>query len=880
MSCIPTLRIAARLTVMTMAVLLVAARLTAADDAVPAPHGTVVFDFETDAEIGLWHDERQTTLGGGKTLTRAPYFATSGSSAVEFRTLAWKQGMAEWPAFECRPPVTDWTGFDRLVFDVTNASASAQHLGLFVSDSRTPTRQGLAYAQKLLPRSYTRVVLDLANGLRERQLNPADIHVMHFFTERPPTDLTLYLDGILLLKPGQPLPPLPEGFFADFAALQSSAVAELRAAMGKRGERLRQTATGTPAVVDWVAESLGVLASKLAELDLRTQQGGAQALELQRDIAAVQGELGRLEGLAALQIGFAPIRGAIQSPGTPRDDVVLGFATSMEKVLPRADLPPLKARQQLELSLARGERESFQVVVIPCRADLKQARVQVTDLRGTDGAVLCAGQVKVSPVGYVETKAVPPYGTSHVGWWPDPILEFLSAADVARGDAQAFWVRVHAPRDQAAGQYQGQLQVHSQDGPLFAVELTVHVRSFAVPAASPLPLAVTFAPHDHPTAATRAEQTVWRNEPEYPVNAWKKHRLKWADFLADYYLTYDSLYTHEGPDLEAIERLHQQGRLGCFNLGYYGPCGPRPEQIAKWKQDTLERLRRQYEQAQALGVLDHAYIYGCDENPKETFPDVQRAAAMLKAEFPDVVVMTTTYDHSYGRDTEIKAVDAWCPLTPRFDPDKAAEARAAGRYVWWYICCGPHHPPANMFIEYPAIEGRLLMGPMTAKYRPDGFLYYQISIWNSQRPIASGPLTDWDPRSWTSYHGDGSWTCVGPDGTPLPTIRLENFRDGLEDYAYFCILEHLVKRFETRSAELSAEQQAWLAEARVALQVPETLIKSIAEYSRDPAQVYEYRHRLGELIDRAGVPDADPWGDRFGVRGFGGGGGNSSGGGP
>jgi len=71
-----------------------------------------------------------------------------------------------------------------------------------------------------------------------------------------------------------------------------------------------------------------------------------------------------------------------------------------------------------------------------------------------------------------------------------------------------------------------------------------------------------------------------------------------------------------------------------------------------------------------------------------------------------------------------------------------------------------------------------------------------------------------------------------------------------------------------------------VAEARVALQVPETLIKSIAEYSRDPAQVYEYRHRLGELIDRAGVPDADPWGDRFGVRGFGGGGGNSSGGGP
>jgi len=550
------------------------------------------------------------------------------------------------------------------------------------------------------------------------------------------------------------------------------------------------------------------------------------------------------------------------------DDFVIGFATSMEKVLPRADKRAVRTQSRVELSLARGEKESFQVVVVPGRADLKQTAVRVTDLRGPDGATLSASQVKVSAVGYVETKSVPPYGSDHVGWWPDPILEFLSVTDIARGDAQAFWIRVQAPRDQPAGVYQGKLEVRSQDAILGTFDLTVRVFGFAVPAASPLPLAVTFAPEDHPTPTTTAEQSQWRKEADYPINAWKKHKLRWADFLADYYLTYDSLYTREGPDFEAIQRLHQQGRLGSFNLGYYGPCGAKPEEIEAWKKGTLDRLRRQFEQAKQLSVLDHAYIYGCDENPKDAFPGVQRAAAMLKAEFPGVLVMTTTYDHSYGQDTEIKAVDAWCPLTPRFDPDKAAAARAGGKFVWWYICCGPHHPPANMFIEYPTIEGRLLMGAMTAKYRPDGFLYYQISIWNSRRPITSGPFTDWNPRSWTSYHGDGSWTCVGPDGTPLPTIRLENFRDGLEDYAYFRLLEYLVRQFEAKRSELSAQQQAWLTEARTALQVPVALVKSIQEYSRDPALLYEYRNRLGELIERAGVPDADPWGKQFGVRGF------------
>jgi len=173
-----------------------------------------------------------------------------------------------------------------------------------------------------------------------------------------------------------------------------------------------------------------------------------------------------------------------------------------------------------------------------------------------------------------------------------------------------------------------------------------------------------------------------------------------------------------------------------------------------------------------------------------------------------------------------------------------------------------------MCIEYPAIEGRLLMGAMTAKQRPDGFLYYQISIWNSPQPITSGPFTDWDPRSWTTYHGDGSWTCVGPAGAPLPTIRLENFRDGLEDYAYAVILEEMIRQRELRSATLTATEQQWLAEAKQALAAPESLVKSMTEYSRDPSSLYGWRNRLGDLIDRSGLTNINPWGTDFGVRGF------------
>ena len=144
----------------------------------------------------------------------------------------------------------------------------------------------------------------------------------------------------------------------------------------------------------------------------------------------------------------------------------------------------------------------------------------------------------------METKATPPYGSPHIGWWPDPILDFMKEADVAKGDAQAFWIRVRAPKSQVPDLYHGKLEVLVEGRPRFAFDFAVRVYGFTMPDAPPLPLAITFAPHDHPTDQTKEVQAKWREMEEYPVNAWRRYRSRWADFLADYYITYDSLYEH------------------------------------------------------------------------------------------------------------------------------------------------------------------------------------------------------------------------------------------------------------------------------------------------------------------------------------------------
>ncbi|MGO8747747.1 MAG: glycoside hydrolase domain-containing protein [Thermoguttaceae bacterium] len=599
----------------------------------------------------------------------------------------------------------------------------------------------------------------------------------------------------------------------------------------------------------WLRRLVVILISLLAGLIAAGGDAISRAAE-PRDSLHSDGK--RSESLAAFRAAFEKIRGQVQRDAAARPDLAVGFATSMEKVLPRNGALHAATKTAVELQLARGEKESFQVLVAPFERDVRQVAIRIGDLRSADGGTLAGKTITAAPVGYVRTKAAPPYGSSTVGWWPDPILDFLSAADIAKGDVQAFWVRVCAPRGQKPGIYQGQLDVLADGARAFSFNLSVQVYPFQLPKVSPLPLAITFSPEDSPLPGTAKQQAEWRKSDAYPVRAWRKHKLRWADFLADYYITYDSLYHSGLPDAEVLAHLHQQGRLGKYNLGYYGQVGSRPEDVQKWKSENLPRFHAAYAQAKELGVLNHAYIYGCDEAPAELFPQVQQAAAILKAEFPDVPVMTTTYDPSYGQESVIKAMDAFCPLTPVFDPAKAAKARAAGKQVWWYICCGPHHPYANMFIEYPAIDGRILMGAMTAKFRPDGFLYYQISIWNSQHPITRGPFTDWEPRSWTSYHGDGSWTCIGPDGTPLPTIRLENFRDGLEDFAYVRILEAAVTEVEA-SPRLRAEKAAWLQRAKSLLSVPAEVVRYKTHFTADPQVLYRYRSALADAIVAAGA---------------------------
>jgi hypothetical protein len=117
---------------------------------------------------------------------------------------------------------------------------------------------------------------------------------------------------------------------------------------------------------------------------------------------------------------------------------------------------------------------------------------------------------------------------------------------------------------------------------------------------------------------------------------------------------------------------------------------------------------------------------------------------------------------------------------------------SAGKRVWWGSSPIDHPPHINPFvIDRPGVESRYL--PWLAWMdRVDDF-YYPQSV-------------DWDPDPWLNpfsnglNNGDGFLfyppkdsrlgfnPCITRSNRQVPSIRLELLREGLDDYAYFWLL--------------------------------------------------------------------------------------------
>lgn len=732
--------------------------------------GTTALDFETKTEIGRM-PKHDTPLM--KTCV-TNVFASHGVNSFSFRMSRWEDGEIQWPLFLLRTDVRDWSSYDRLVIDLVNLDEGGDAIGISVSGPGVNDFTGLKDSIVLGSCEMRQWVVSL--GRWPEKMSSTNVTKIGFCVTRP-NGCEVYMDNFTLLKPGEPLPK------PGYSAASKAAFAAKKEAYAKA----------------------------------------------------------RADGVAALCA-------KLTRPGS--DGLLVGQAPTTEHRRPTETFD-LDRADKVRVRLARNEHEGVQVFAVPNGRDLEGVRVSVVPPvkrrkwyeRFKKAAGIPAKDIKVYTVGYVRTKKSPRHyriydkdrpGTTiacPTGWWPDPLLDFVPSADVKVGTVQGFWIDVRADESLPAGFYDGRIVVSSSNGGTCEIPFEVRVNDFTLPKTAVIPTAISF----HPPIITNWDKASQerKKDPNDVSNIWKRHENEWTDLAADHLISVDYLYPACKPRFDQLLRLKEQGRLAMFNLGYWrhddreGVTGSE-----KWQKQWLVNLDKQYAKAKELGILDHAYLYGADEIPKKDFSKIAVAARCLKDRYPGIPLLTTCADHDFGvNDSPLKDIDWFTPLTDKYDLVKAEKSRAAGHKVWWYISNLPLTHWANMFVEKEPVETRLLMGAMTEKMKVDGFLFYSICSWGGNRkPIVSGPYTEWDPVSYEDYHGCGSWIYLGPDGVPVTTIRLENYRDGLEDLAYARLLK----------------------EKGVELPVPEDVMKDMTHFTQKAAPLMAWRDRMADIIEGNG----------------------------
>lgn len=271
-------------------------------------------------------------------------------------------------------------------------------------------------------------------------------------------------------------------------------------------------------------------------------------------------------------------------------------------------------------------------------------------------------------------------------------------------------------------------------------------------------------------------------------------------------------------------------------------------------QDNLERI----------GVLGKEYIYWFDEPSEKDYEFVYQTNKMIKEYAPKLTTFLT--EHVAGQDIS-DVTDISCTIWHQLNHEKIDKMNQRGLEYWSYLCVWPKAPWISEFIDHDAVNMRMWLWASYV-YRLKGVLMWETTYWNSNEASPKGYLQNpWqEAMSWvTGYgwpygkqtiwgNGDGRFfypenrdpnkdKTTAYQGYPIPSIRLEFLRAGIEDYEYMCILEKLMKGASKKQASL-------VKEARQLLQIPKSIYTDEKTYNKDPQVLLEHRQKIAELIEK------------------------------
>jgi hypothetical protein len=96
----------------------------------------------------------------------------------------------------------------------------------------------------------------------------------------------------------------------------------------------------------------------------------------------------------------------------------------------------------------------------------------------------------------------------------------------------------------------------------------------------------------------------------------------------------------------------------------------------------------------------------------------------------------------------------------------------------------------------------------------------------------------------------GTIVYPGKNITPMPSIRLETFRDGIEDYEYLTLLEKLTKQVTAIPEYQTRKGNEVIYAAKQLCEIPDNIWHSTDQYTHDSQLLFERRREIGNMIEQ------------------------------
>lgn len=524
------------------------------------------------------------------------------------------------------------------------------------------------------------------------------------------------------------------------------------------------------------------------------------------------------------------------------------FVPSPMLKLRQDQLPQLEPRKEIIIHAARGEAESAQIVIAPLKAELENVRINVSPLIGPSGRALFAD---ARLVGYVGVQKPTPYGFRVPGRYPDALLP-MQPFDVKKGNVQSVWITLWVPEDAIAGEYSGEVVILPGNATKQVVPIKARIYDVALPKQSFLRSCVLIWDHK----AKQVYGDAWTDE----------RRMRFYETCMRYRFTpppplpWDKVFAKRPDgsweakwdefDREVIKWMERGATaFSIWGILRWGTKPPPKEE----QKDVAAKLRLLGEHLKERGWSDRFYFYVFDEPSEKAFDEINELCKFVHEHAPNLLILLTA---GYGATGSFRthkpipdgaayrklagSIGIWVPHIDCFDEPFLNERKAKAEQVWMYVCistCGSTYPDIWR-IDWTGVSHRAI-GWWLWRYNCDGFLYWCVNYWTDGK----GKPFDLFEDATAYPGGNGDGFLFYPDkklGDPLPSIRAELFRDGIEDYDLLCMLNGKLKQVAS-DAKLLSKLQSVVVKARRLIDTSD-IIKAPNQFAEDP-KVYEERHR-------------------------------------